>query len=83
MLSGLTALAEIALGNAADDVQGQRQVDITLERLDAYRRVFPIGVPAHLSWRAQMLEQRKQPRAAARARELARAAALKLQMNPS
>ena len=73
---GLTAPTSVIINRE----EIQRAIDAALDRLDAYRKVFPIGVPIHLHWRAAVLERRGQTRAALRARERAHAAALRLGM---
>jgi class 3 adenylate cyclase/tetratricopeptide (TPR) repeat protein len=80
ILSGLSALAEVAFAASEREPEGRELVERVLERLDAYRKVFPIGVPAHYRFRATQAERRGHTDAANKLRAQAAAAADRLGM---
>jgi tetratricopeptide (TPR) repeat protein len=80
VLPGLSAIAKVSLALASNDPAARPRVKLALERLDAYRRVFPIGLPAYLTWHAQALEQNGNFRAASRAKQRASEASERLRM---
>jgi hypothetical protein len=82
ILPGLLALAEVTLMTAGSAVTGDQRFGAALERLSAYARVFPIGVPAHLTWSALEAERRGQLARAEKLLARSEAAATALQMPP-
>jgi class 3 adenylate cyclase/tetratricopeptide (TPR) repeat protein len=74
ILSGLVALAEVAFGEESSTAAPGDLADRVLERLDAYRKVFPIGAAAHHHFRARRAERRGDTESARKFESLAAAA---------
>ncbi|HEY3499717.1 MAG TPA: AAA family ATPase [Polyangiaceae bacterium] len=82
ILSGLAAIAEVAFTSASHDERARDMAGRVIERLDAYRKVFPIGVPSYYGFRARRAALDGDTKAAAKLELRARAAAERLGMAP-
>ena len=59
-LAGLLAVAKLAFVTYDGSAGGRASVEQAIERLDRYRRVFPIGIPFYWKWRGLWAQRQGQ-----------------------
>lgn len=82
ILSGLAAIAEVAATGTGNDDRARDMLRRALDCLDAYRKVFPIGVPTYFGFRARRAALEGDSKGALKFEQTANAAAERLGMAP-